>query len=384
MKIGIDISQIVYQGTGVATYTHALVEALLKVDQDNHYLLFGSSFRRRELIKDFVENLRAGNARPKISFLPPKFLEFLWNGVHLFPIENFTGSLDVFHSSDWLEPPTRTAKKVTTIHDFAVYKYPETFVSRGGHDIIQNQKRRLHFVKNYSDMIIAVSEATKKDALEILNIPEEKIKVIYEAGDPIYSKRSLEEIEETKTKYKIKDDYLLCVGTREPRKNLDRVMMAFVEITTANPDLTLVIAGKYGWGQDLGTKYNPPTGGQNTKFKILGFVEKEDLARLYSGAKAFLYPSLYEGFGLPILEAMNCDCPVITSNLGAMKEIAGGAAILVEPRAVEEIASAISKVCRSSQTREDLVAKGRKRVSQFSWEKAALHTLEAYRQVLDD
>jgi glycosyltransferase involved in cell wall biosynthesis len=382
MKVGIDISQIVYEGTGVAVYTRSLVEALLQVDEENEYLLFGSSLRHRHFLNEFFKGLAAKNVRRKFLFLPPKLLEFLWNGIHVLPIENFTGDLDVFHSSDWLEPPTREAKRITTIHDLAVFKYPETFAPRGGHDIVENQKRKLHFVKHYSDLVIAVSETTKKDAMEILGIPEKKIKVIYEAADPIYFQHSPELVAEVKKKFQIEGDYLLCVGTREPRKNLEKAVLAFAELAAANKDLSLVIAGKFGWGEEsLGAKLQAVKLGQ--KVKILGFIEREDLARLYSGATAFVYPSLYEGFGLPILEAMSCGCPVITSDLGSMKEIAGEAAMLVSPQNPEEIANAFSKIYRNKKTAQELRLKGLKRAKEFSWEKTALQTLEAYRLLTD-
>ncbi len=387
MKIGIDISQIVYEGTGVATYTRSLVEAMVKLAPEDKFFLFGSSLRNRRPLIEFIKALGAGNVQKKFSFLPPKLLEFLWNGIHVLPIETFTGELDVFHSSDWLEPPTKKAKRITTIHDLLVFKYPETFVPRGGHDIVANQKRKFHFVKNYSDLIIAVSETTKREAMEILKIPERKIRVIYEAADPIFYPRKSAEIEEVKAKYGI-GEYLLCVGTREPRKNLDRVIMAFAEMARVNEGLSLVIAGKYGWGQENEKlkiksfdKAQDKSEKLDSKVKILGFVEKEDLPRLYSGAKAFVYPSLYEGFGLPILEAMACGCPTVTSNIGSMKEVAGGAAILAEPESSESLAGAISKILRSRNVQEELKIKGIKRAGEFSWEKAALQTLECYRQL---
>jgi len=377
MKIGIDISQIVYEGTGVATYTRELVKSLIKVGDKDEFVLFGSSLRLRRPLKEFLTSLPKENVKGKFSFLPPKLLEFLWNGVHLFPVENLVGEVDIFHSSDWLEPPTKKAKKVTTIHDLTVYKYPETFFARGGHDIVKNQKRKLFFAKQECDLIICVSETTKQDAMEILKIPEKKLKVIYEAPDSIYFPRNQDEVEKVKNKFKINGDYLLCVGTREPRKNIDRVLMAFVEISRAYPELSLVIAGKYGWGDEkLKVK------SEKLKVRILGFVEKEDLAGLYSGAKAFVYPSLYEGFGLPILEAMACGCPVITSNIGSMKELAAGFSILVNPQNTDSIADNILKLLKSSELRQELKIKGLKRSGEFSWEKAALQTLEAYRGLL--
>ncbi|MGB9637550.1 MAG: glycosyltransferase family 4 protein, partial [Microgenomates group bacterium] len=301
---------------------------------------------------------------------------------HLFPIENLIGDVDVFHSSDWLEPPVRSAKKITTIHDFAVFKYPETFAVRGGHNIIKNQKRKLFFTKRECDLIICVSETTKQDAKEILKIPEKKLRVIYEAADPLYFPRKKEEIQAVKEKFNITGEYLLCVGTREPRKNLDRVIMAFAEISRVYSDLNLVIAGKYGWGDDS-SRFKVQSSKLGSRVKILGFVEKEDLAALYSGAMAFVYPSLYEGFGLPILEAMVCGCPVVTSNVGSMKEVAGEAALLIDPLSVDNLAGAISKLCRNQKLREEMVLKGLKRAGEFSWEKTALQTLQAYQSLLE-
>ena len=377
MKIGIDISQIVYEGTGVATYTRELVKSLVKVGDKDEFILFGSSLRLRRPLKEFLTSLPKENVKGKFSFLPPKLLEFLWNGVHLFPVENLVGEVDIFHSSDWLEPPTKKAKKVTTIHDLTVYKYPETFFARGGHDIVKNQKRKLFFAKQECDLIICVSETTKQDAMEILKIPEKKLKVIYEAPDSIYFPRNQDEVEKVKNKFKINGDYLLCVGTREPRKNIDRVLMAFAEISRAYPELSLIIAGKYGWGEEkLKVK------SEKLKVRILGFVEKEDLAGLYSGAKAFVYPSLYEGFGLPILEAMACGCPVITSNIGSMKELAAGFSILVNPQNTDSIADNILKLLKNSKLRQELKIKGLKRAGEFSWKKTALQTLNLYHSLI--
>lgn len=182
MRIGIDISQIVHEGTGVAHYTRNLVEALLKIDKKNEYILFGGSLRKKKFLDDYLEKFKKHkNVTVKTFHFPPLFLEFLWNKLHIFPVERLIGKIDVFLSSDWLQPPTK-AKKVTTIHDLIVYKYPESFQQKGGHDIVVNQKRRLEWVKKEGDMIICDSEATKKDAMEILDIEEKRLKVIYPGG----------------------------------------------------------------------------------------------------------------------------------------------------------------------------------------------------------
>ena len=379
MKIGIDISQIVYQGTGVATYTRSLVEGFSRIGTDNQYVLFGSSLRNLKILRDFTRRFDKKIFKPRFSFLPPMFLEFLWNGIHLIPIESFIGEVDIFHSSDWLEPPTRKAKRVTTIHDLAIFKYPQTFKPRGGHDIVANQKRKLFFVKHYGNLVIAVSQTTKQDAIDILKIPEKKIKVIYEAADSDYYPRNQDEIKAVKEKFKIKGEYFLCVGTREPRKNINQAIVAFTQLSKELPNLSLVIAGKYGWGgEDQISKIKDQKLDQ--KIKILGYTEKEDLTRLYSGTKAFIYPSLYEGFGLPILEAMACGTPVITSNIGSMKEIASGTALLCDPLSVESIAGAMLKITKEDQN--ELRQKSLVRAGDFSWDKTALQTLEAYHSLL--
>jgi len=366
MKIGIDISQLAFPGTGVANYTENLVENLLKVDKKNEYVLFFSSLRQptpRDL-KSKIYNLKSYK-------FPLLLLEFLWNRLHRVPIETFAGRLDVFHTSDWLEPPAK-CPKVTTIHDLAIFKYPETFVPRGGHNIVANLKRKLEWAKKESKLVIAVSESTKRDIVKILGMPPEKIRVIYEACDEIYNKPASAEAtarqatEKIKKKYGIKGDYILAVGTLEPRKNLKRVIEAFSLLTGFVP-VTLVIAGKFGWGEDI-EKLKI----KNEKLKILGLVSQEDLPSLYSGAQVFVYPSLYEGFGLPILEAMASGCPVVTSNVSSMPEVAGEAAVLVDPENVEDIARGTKEAI---DRRDKLIKKGFERVKEFSWEKTARETL---------
>lgn len=375
MRIGIDISQIVYEGTGVSTYTRFLVKALVSGNTQDEFVLFGSSMRKRQQLTDYVNQLEY-KEKTKFSFLPPKALEYLWNYLHIVPIETFSGSVDVFHTSDWLEPPAR-CPKVTTIHDLAIYKYPETFASRGGHDIVSNQKRKLRLVKQDKDIVIAVSQNTKQDIVDILRIPEDKIKVIYEASEEIFTPSLSQDIERVKKRYGINENYFICVGTREPRKNLARVIEAFNSLNLE--DYQLVVAGKYGWGSD-GSQFTV----HGSQIKLLGYVPTEDLAVLYSGATALVYPSLYEGFGLPILDAMSCGCPVITSNLGATKEVGGNSVILIDPLNTADIAMAMESLAQNEKTAENLSIKGLAHAKYFSWEKAAGETLNIYRKAVEN
>ena len=368
MKIGIDISQLAYPGTGVATYTQNLVENLLKTDKENEYLLFFSSLRKKTQISNLkIQNY---NSKLKTYSFPPIFLELLWNKLHRLPMEMFMGKLDVLHTSDWLEPPSQ-AVKVTTVHDLAVYKYPESFAVRGGHDIVTNQKRKLAWAKKESKLIIADSLATKKDLIEILGISEEKIRVIYLAAEKTYGEREIREIREIRKKYELGRLYVLMMGAGEPRKNLARGIRAFREIGAIWSELELVIVGKYGWGEEDNLKF------KIKNLKLLGYVPREDLPALYAGAEVFVYPSLYEGFGLPILEAMSCGCPVVTSNVSSLPEIAGEAGVLVDPLKIEDIAEGIRIAMNS---RMELREKGLEQVKKFSWEKTTRETLAVYQE----
>ncbi len=175
MRIGIDISQIVYEGTGVGTYVRRMVEALLKTDTKNEYVLFGASFRRRDEFEKFYRTLPRARVRLVTVPIPPSMLDVMWNKLHIEPIEKFTGPLDVFWSSDWTQPPLDKARGVTTIHDLVALKFPrETDAG-----IVATHKRRLAWVKKECKLILCDSQSTKNDVMELLKIPEEKLYVIY-------------------------------------------------------------------------------------------------------------------------------------------------------------------------------------------------------------
>lgn len=176
MKIGIDISQLAYSNTGVANYLSNLVENLVTLDQQNEYILFGSSLRQSVKYQVLRSKYKGReNIKLKTFRFPPTFLDFLWNKLHVLPIENLIGEVDIFITSDWTEPPVKKAKKATILYDLIVYKYPTETAKK----IIEVQKRKLKWVKKESDIIFCISEATKKDAKEILGIEEKKLFVIY-------------------------------------------------------------------------------------------------------------------------------------------------------------------------------------------------------------
>jgi len=358
MKIGIDISQIVYE-TGVSTYTLNLVRNLLETDKANSYLLFGGALRKISNIKDKIAKIK-GDYQLKTLPFPPTLADWIWNRLHILPIEIFTGRLDVFHSSDWSQPPSRTFK-VTTIHDLSPLKFSKMLHSR----IVAVHKKRLELVKKEVDRIIVPSKATKKDLIAY-GFSQEKIRLIPEAADPIFKPAQKSQIKNLKRKYKIDKDYLLAVGVGE-RKNSQRIIEAFKEIKE-NHKLKLII---------LGNPYGKLK--QDKDVIFIGHASFEEMPAFYSGAIALIYPSLYEGFGLPILEAFACHCPVVTSDVSSMPEVTGKAAVLVNPWQIGSIVLGIKEVLKN---RDKYIKLGQKRLKKFSWQKTAQLTIKVYEEAL--
>jgi glycosyltransferase involved in cell wall biosynthesis len=358
MRIGIDISQVVY-GTGVSEYTKELVRALTAIDRQNEYVLFGGSLRRRNELKSFVSSL-IGKVSGKLYPFPPLLANLIWNKFHFLKIENLIGKVDVFHSSDWAQPPSR-AFKVTTVHDLSPIKFPKLTSPQ----IVKVYTQRLKWVMREVDRIIVPSNSTKEDMIA-LGANREKIRVIGEAPSKVFKPALGHDIEKIKKKYHINGKYLLSVGVG-PRKNTDKIIKAF-DLVAAGNDLTLVMAGI---NSDYVVK-------ERRGVRLVGHIPKEDLPAFYSGAEVFLYPSLYEGYGLPILEAFACGVPVVTSNISSMPEVAGDAAVLVDPYDLEALTDGINEALKNRKT---LIKKGFQRVKSYSWESVARETLNVYKEV---
>ncbi len=364
MKVGIDVSPIIY-GTGVSVYTKNLVENLTEIDDKNKYRLFFASLRQK------FPGLSAAGFDLSVKKIPPTFLDILWNKLHIIPVETFVGQVDVFHCSDWTQPPAKKAKLVTTIHDLSFLRWPESAHPK----VLKTQKRRLTWVEKEADAVIAVSEATKNEILELTDIAEKKISVIYEAmpSDVVNFQFSNSQFSKIKEKYDLKDKYILAIGSQAPRKNIKRLIQSFENLKSSNSQklkkLNLVIAGRYKPEEKL------PEG-----VIVTGFLDRKKLLGLMQEAEAFVYPSLYEGFGLPILEAFVLETPVVTSNCSSMAEIADKAAVLIDPKSVESIAEGIKKIIENKKLRNDLVKKGKERLKNFSWQKTAKETLKVYQR----
>lgn len=377
MIIGIDISSIPY-GTGVSNYTANLVRHLLKIDKINTYKLFFSSFRQ-PLPPEIKLYQKQPNVRIYHYHYPPTFFEILWNRLHILPLELFVGKCDVFHTWDWTQPPAINAKTVTTVHDFVPFLFPETQHQR----IIKTFKRKFFWASQVNDLFICVSQNTQADLLRLFpKLPKQKIITIPEASEDKYlnfnslpSADKKQKIDKVKKLYDLKN-YVLAIGTREPRKNLNRLIEAFIQYKKQNPKSTtqLAIAGKYGWGEDVNHLKHP-------YIKILGYIPDREIAALLAGSICLCYPSLYEGFGLPPLNALTVGIPVITSNISSLPEVTGNAAILIDPTKTENITHALSKILSSSSLRQTLSKRGFKQAANFSWDKTAKLTLNAYQKL---
>jgi len=357
MRIAIDISQVIY-GTGTSVYTAELIKNLLDIYPENEFILFGGSLRRRSELLAFASSY--SSVKKVIVPFSPTFLDLIWNKLHFLKIEKLTGKFNVLHTSDWTEPPSKLPK-VTTIHDLAPVLLPEFTHPK----IVEVHKRRLFWVTRESCAVIVPSESSKIDAIKF-GIESERIRVIPEAIRSGFAKAGKKKLDEIKNKYKITGKYAFSVGV-SPRKNTRRIIESFKRVRKETGLQTLVIAGS-----TANTKLK-----KNDFVSYLGHVPTNDLAALYMGSAVFLYPSLYEGFGLPILEAFASNTPVVTSNTSSMPEVAGDAAVLVDPESVNDIAEGIIKALGNSKK---LIIKGRKRLKFFSWRKTATKTMKVYEE----
>ncbi len=351
MKIGIDISQIVYKGTGVARFTEGLVNSILDNDKNNEWIFLFSSLRQ-DLNKEIEKRIIKSKHKLIKIKLPPTVLSFLWNELHCYPLEKIVGNPDWFISSDWTEPPTKKIRKATIIHDLVFMRHPETVTNK----ISTNQKQRLSWVNKESQIIFVDSLQTKEDLNAFLKIDGKRVVLNYPGVD--IKKPDQGVIKKTTLKYHLNKPFILTVGKIEPRKNFPRLIEAFNEIHQSN--LKLLIVGPEGW-ETLKT--------QNKNIQIINQISDEELFSLYNRCLFFICPSIWEGFGYPVVEAMRSGAPVITSNISSLKEIALGAALLVNPLSTEEISQAMIKMISDKQLRKDLSDKGLKRAEQFSWKK---------------
>jgi glycosyltransferase involved in cell wall biosynthesis len=361
MKIGVDISQIVYQGTGVGRFIDGFVNSIVKYENDHDWILFFSALRQK-LDRDLEEKINNKENIQLIKiFLPPKILSFFWNKLRFFPVESITGKLDWFVTSDWTEPPA-SCKKATIVHDLVFKVYPETV-----HNTIKNtQKARLNLIEKESDLIFTDSFSTAEDLKKYYRITQNKIVVNYPGVNIPQVNLKQDDFKKLCKKYSLKQlPFLLTVGKIEPRKNIEFLIKVFSKLIAEkkiDSQMQLLIAGPDGWGKVKTAKTD--------KIKFLGYVPDEDLYIFYKLSTAFVYPSIYEGFGYPVAEAMLSGCPVISSDVSSLKELGGnGAAALFNPEDESSLEKAILKTIRDEVFRKSLIKTGFTQAKNLSWEK---------------
>lgn len=320
MKIGVDITMLVYSGSGVANYIFNFVKTLLTIDKKNKYRLFYSSFRRPKNFYYLDELKKLGGKVYSYRF-PPTLLQIWWRKFSIIPVELFIGKVDVFFSSDFLRPPLfKGTKEITTIHDLTWKLFPEYHEER----IIKAHEKKLEKTIKYHDTIIVDSQSTKNDLIKFYpEVEKNKVHVIYpgigEEFRPIVNENKIKEV---LTRYLILDTkYLLYVGAIEPRKNLIRSIEVFGELIKDKKfsDFKFIIAGRAGWRKENVFQRVIELNLQD-KVQFIGFVEDEDLPYLYSGADLTVYLSSYEGFGLPPLESLACGTKVIAGDNSSLTE----------------------------------------------------------------
>jgi glycosyltransferase involved in cell wall biosynthesis len=351
---------------GIGTYIRNLIASLGELDQENRYVLFVGQQGIQEL-PDLPENFRAVVERSP-SYSVRELVALSWRLFRL--------RLDLYHSTHYVLPAVVPCRAVVTIHDIIHLLYPEFLPSALAFFYAQRMIRRS---LSRGDRIIAVSQNTKTDLMDYFKVDGRKIRVVYSGVTDRY-RQSLApaEIATRQEEFGINRPYLLFVGNPKPHKNLDNVVKAYArarEIYEFDADLVCVGDRE---GMEFKIRQRAEQMGLTDRIRLVGHVPEEALPALYQGATLFVFPTLYEGFGLPVIEAMASGVPVITSNTSALREIAEGYGHLVNPLDVDEIARAIAQCMADQEHRESLVKLGLKRADDFQWSRTAEKTLEIY------
>ena len=376
MRIGLDGIPLGDIKTGVGHYTFELARALADIAPGDEF----------ELVSPHPYVATAGGEEEQ----PPpnlrltlaesgRLLRRRWWSLGL-PLYVGRARLDLFHGTNYDVPLWGRCPSVVTVHDLSTLLHPET------HEVhlARRARKRLPLMARRATAIITPSESVKRETCEHLGVSPGKVFVVPEAARRTFRPMPREETAEARRRLGVEDEFVLFVGTIEPRKNLLTLARAFDEILRATPlRPQLVIAGKEGWLTDELFSYLRGAGVRE-RVRFTGYVSDRDLRALYSSCRAFVYPSLYEGFGLPTLEAMACGAAVVTSRIDSLTETVGDAALLVAPTDYRELAQAIARLLRDSGERERLSSAGLRRASAFSWEKTARATLDVYREALKE
>ncbi|QGU94096.1 glycosyltransferase [Clostridium bovifaecis] len=367
MRIAIDARGINwYGGTGIGTYTENVVKNLIDLYKDNYYRLYWSELNYEEYKRDNTEIIMTSKHHPRFF------------DQNYFSYDLSRENIDIYHvpqNGIGLNVDTK-CKKVITVHDLIPYIMPET-VGRGY--LLKFLKEVPNIIQN-ADGVITVSEYSKRDILKFFPIDENKVFVTPLAADSIYKPLNKDTCREfLAKKYNINNPFVLYLGGFSARKNVKALINSFLKvIPRLTEEYNLVIVGaKKDLGEYLSNSYSHLA----SKIVFTGFIPQGELPVFYNSCNAFVYPSLYEGFGLPPLEAMSCGAPVITSNVTSIPEVVADSGILINPYNEDELIDALEKLLNDDALRKSLGEKGLKQASKFSWLETAKNTFEAYEKI---
>jgi len=377
IKIGFDANRLLTDKRGVGRYVYELINQYSKISNEYHFRLFYNSIRGN--LKKNMFN--SSNARLKNYFfpVPTKFFKLCWNNLTFPKIEWFIGSIDLFHSPVFYLPPPSKAPLIVTIHDLA----PIYFRKEISSSYLRYYKKGLKLVEKRADGIIAVSEHTLRDLSKFVSLKNKQYEIIPNGiGRQFRPIRDKDSIRRVKKKYGVKKDFFLYVGGAFANKNLYALLETYSKLPKSiQHHFDLVLAGKMD-RDIIHLKQVIERSKTKGEIKFIGYVEESELPIFYSAAKLFIFPSLYEGFGMAPLEAMACGTPVLSSYRTSLKEVLNDAALEIDPDDSDDIRNKIISILNDNVKQQDLIQKGLAQSKKFSWENTAEMTLKFYKKIL--
>ncbi len=366
--------------SGIGYYTENIIRSLIELDQNDEFFIVANLFATNTPSKVKISPTAKNYNYKLIRFLPGK----VWNQLikrRVLPPVNMLlkDTPDVMVNFDFVRlPVSKKVKTLTVIHDLAFLHYPEFVQSRN----LARLKKFVPLAIKKSDRIVAVSEYTKSDIVKSYKVDPQKIDVVSNAvNHKVFFPQQLKS--SVKKKYGLPDNYILFIGNIEPRKNILGIIEAFGKLPAPlQAQHPLVLVGGKGWNdEEIKSALNST--GAKAHITMVGYVDDEDIAQVYAGAQIFVFPSFYEGFGLPVLEAMASGTPVITSKVSSLPEVGGDAVLYVDPKKPSTIAEAMKKLLQNKELQKTLIKKGLAHSKQFSWEQSAGQMLRAIRNTVE-
>lgn len=380
MKLGLELQPCLKNRSGIGIYTYELTKRLKEFEEIKFQGNIFNFFNRNNIEEDIPELSLNKNI---CSLFPYSIYRRVWRWIPIKYNSLFKNDSDVYHFFNFIVPPRVKGKVITTVYDMTYKLYPETMDKRN----LKRLNDDMEYSVNRADKIITITESSKSDIVKFLNVDPCKIEIVPCGVD--YHKFNSTFLDNEKSnvrdKYNLPENYILYMGTLEPRKNIESIIQAFsllkAKDDVSNNKFKLVIAGKKGWLFESIFKLVEDL---NLKNEVIftDYVDEKDKPIIYQMASLFVFPSLYEGFGIPVLEAMAASVPVITSNVSSLPEVAGDAAVLVEPKDIDSIAGNMNKILNDDELRNDLIKKGQIQAQKFTWEASAEKLHKIYKSMM--